>query len=864
MGQPYIMGDSASHYFKDTIYNTQNNIDQISYDSINQTDSTTLKKKSVLDSPIEYNAVDSILFSLDNKKVFLYGDAMITYQDMELKAAFIELDMDKNELYSTGVPDSAGKMMGYPHFKEGDEEYDAKEMRYNFKTRKGIIKEVKTEQSDGYLHAELTKKHENGEIHMHGGKYTTCDADHPHFYLALTRAKVIPNDKIVSGPAYMVIEDVPLYFPIVPFGFFPSTRKHASGIILPEYGEEQRRGFYLRGGGYYFAINDYLDLTLLGDYFTNNTYGVTSRLNYRKRYRYSGNTEMRYYSNVEGDSDIPGSATRTTDFSLRWSHRQDPKANPYNRLSGSVNFSTSSFNENHARNPNEFLNNRKQSNISYTKSWPNKPFNFSVNLKHSQNSLSEGGEKINFTFPSMDFNVSRLYPFRGKKASGKLKWYQNIGFDYKAQMQNKLETNDSLFFGHFEFEKKDLGFQHRIPLSTNVKFLKFFTFSPGVSYTGVVSTKKIHSRDWVWTDEAKTKGTFVDSITEGYYYLHGYSPNASVSMNPTLYGMYQFKKGNRVEAIRHVFDPSVSFSYVPDMKGLVPEYYETVYDSIDESYKKYSVYEYSMYNTPTLPGRSGRISFSLRNNIEMKVNAYNDSTQEQKKIKIIDNLNISTSYDVFADSTQRAWSPINMSTSNRFFNGKLNVRLTAVGNIYAIDSLKQREYVNKYIWESTGKIMRITKVGVSFGSSFRSMQGESKGESSQVAEEEEGERNYEEEFLSSGYVDFNVPWDFSFDYSFVYNKPLLTEKITQTLGFSGNISLTPKWKIAFRSGWDFEQNKLTYTNVSVHRDLHCWEARFNWVPFGTMKSYGFTISAKASILRDLRWDKPKESWYDNR
>ncbi|MFC2136662.1 putative LPS assembly protein LptD [Bacteroidota bacterium] len=871
MGQPNIIVDSTSSFSENSMLEIDSSInetiinDQNTEDLTNQADSIKAKTKSVLDSPIEYSAVDSILFSLDNKKVYLYGDAMITYQDMELKAAFIELDMDKNELYSTGMPDTTGEMAGYPHFKEGNEEYDAKEMRYNFKTKRGIIKEVKTEQSDGYLHAELTKKHENGEIHMHGGKYTTCDADHPHFYLALTRAKVIPNDKIVSGPAYMVIEDVPLYFPIVPFGFFPSSRKHSSGIILPEYGEEQRRGFYLRGGGYYFAINDYLDFTLMGDFFTNRTWGTSSRLNYRKRYKYSGNTEMRYYSNVDGDPDIPYDQTRTTDFSLRWSHRQDPKSNPYNRLSGSVNFSTSSFDENYSKSPNDYLNNTKQSNIAFSKSWPNKPFNFSANLRHQQNRLSEGGEKINFTFPSLDFNVSRQYPFRGKNISGKLKWYQNIGFDYKAQMQNKLETNDSLFFDHFEFDKKDLGFQHRIPISTSIKFLRFFTFSPGVSYTGVVATKKIHSRDWVWNDEARTDGAFVDSITEGFYYLHGYSPNASVSANPTLYGMYQFKKGSRVEAIRHVFDPNVSFSFVPDMKDLVPKYYRTVYNPETEEPEEYSIYKYSLYNTPTLPpGRSGRISFSLRNNVEMKVNTYSDTTQEQKKIKIIENLNMSTSYNVFADSTQQAWSSINMSTSNKFFKDKLNVRFTAVGNIYAIDSLKQREYKNKYIWESTDKLLRITKAGVSFGSSFRSMQGGDKEEEGELPTKDDIETITEEEIIYTEYVDFNVPWDFRFDYSFVYSKALLTEKITQTLGFSGNFSLTPKWKVSFRSGWDFEQKQLTYTTVNVHRDLHCWEARFNWVPFGYMKSYGFTISAKASILRDLKWDKPKESWYDNR
>ena len=843
-------------------------------DSINidtsKTDSSS--SSALLDSPIDYNAVDSILFSLDNKKVYLYGDAEIKYQNMELKSDFIELDLDKNEIYAIGLPDSSGKIAGEPVFKEDDETYEAKEMRYNFKTRKGIIKEVKTEESDGYLHADRTKRQNNGEIHMRRGKYTTCDADHPHFYMALTKAKVIPNDKIVSGPAYMVVADVPLYFPIIPFGFFPNTRKHSSGVILPTYGEEEARGFYLERGGYYFAINDYFDLTLLGDFYTKGTWGVSSLLNYRKRYRFSGRMNIRYYSNATGDIDIPstidifeGGQERTNDFSVVWSHTQDAKANPYNRLSASVNFSTNTFNENHTRRADNYLNNRKQSNISFSKSWPNRPFSLSANIRHNQNKLSDE-EKINFDLPSLNFNVSRQYPFRSKKGKKRPKWIENIGFDYKSQLQNKLYTNDSLFFNHLEFEKdkNDFGFKHSVPLSTSIKFLRFFTFSPGVSYNGMVYTKKIVDRYWDWENEEETRGSFKDSIVEGFNYIHGYAPRASVSINPVLYGMYMFKKGSKVEAIRHVFDPNVSFSFVPDMKNLVADYYDSsAINPLTGKREEYSIYEGGMYGTPTLPGRSGNINFSLRNNVEMKIKKYTDTTQEVKKIKIIDNLSMSTSYNVYADETrQQKWRPIGMSTSNRFFNGKLNIRFTATGNMYAIDSLTEKAYTDKFIWESTDKILRITNGRISFGTSFSSSQG--KKEKSETQDTEVEQLTNPELELYPGYVDFDVPWNFSFDYSFVYSKPGLSYNITQTLNFSGNLSLTPKWKITFRSGWDFDKNKLTYTTFSLHRDLHCWEARFNWVPFGRMKSYGFTITAKSSILRDLKWDKPKESWYDNR
>lgn len=827
-------------------------------DTTNFRDST--KSKSLLDSPIEYNAEDSIMFSLDNKKVFLYGNAIIKYQDMELTSAFIELDLDKNEIFATGMPDSAGVITGNPVFKEGSEEYKAKNMQYNFKTRKGIIKEVKTEESEGFLHASRTKRHSNGEIHMKRGKYTTCDHDHPHFYLALTRAKVIPNDKIVSGPAYMVVEDVPLYFPILPFGFFPNTREHSSGIILPEYGEEDNRGFYLRGGGYYFAINDYFDFTITGDFFTEGTWGASSIMTYKKRYRFNGRTEMRYYTNASGDRDIPGDFIRSRDFSLRWSHSQDAKANPYNRLSASVNFSTKSFDENYSRQASNYLNNTKQSNISFSKTWPNKPFDLSLNLRHSQNSLSEV-DQLKLLMPSLTFNVKPQYPFKRKNRSGPLKWYEKISIDYKSQLQNNLETTDSMFFNHFEFQEKDFGFKHGIPLSTNIKFLKIFTFSPGVNYNGMIYTKKIEKREWIWTDEDQENGKFVDSISHGFNYIHGYSPRASISANPTLYGMYMFKKGSKVEAIRHVFDPNVSFSFVPDMKELVPNYYDEAYNEKTQRTVSYSKYEGSSYGTPTLPGRSGRVSFSLRNNVEMKVKTSTDTTQDVKKIKIIDNLSMSTSYNVYSREGQRAWSNVNMSTSNRFFNDKLNLRLTATGSLYAIDSVNQREHWDKFIWQSTSQPLRFTNAKVSFGSSFKSKQG-SKNESD--ANTDNPELESPEDEIYNEYVNFDIPWDFRFDYSFVYSKPLLTQKITQTFSFSGNFSLTPKWKIGFRSGWDFDRKELTYTTVNIYRDLHCWEARFNWVPFGRRKSYGFTITAKSSILRDLKWDKPKESWWDNK
>jgi hypothetical protein len=487
--------DSTISFFSDSLLLQ----DSIHLDNKLKNDSN--KSKGVLDSPIMYNANDSILFSLDNKKVFLYGQANIEFQDMKLAADYIELDMDKNMLYAIGLPDTADVIRGNPVFTEDGIEYKSKEMKYNFETKKGVINEVITEQSDGYLHAEKIKKHANGEICAYHGKYTTCDASHPHFYLALTKAKDLPEGKIVSGPAYMVIEDVPFYFPILPFGFFPKfdANKPVSGLIIPEYGEENQRGFFLRNGGYYFAISDYLDWQVTGDIYTKGTVGGTSVLRYKKRYRYTGRLNVRIYSNASGDRDISkhlnpqDGLSRKNDFSMQWSHSQDPKSNPYSSFNASANLSTSSFNENYVRNADQHLNSTKTSNVSYTKKWPNKPFNLSANLRHSQNSRSK---TINFTLPSINFNVSRQYPFRKKEPSGKLKWYEKIQTQYSSRLEYRLNSTDSLFFNHFIFEDSKFGFSHDIPLSVNYKFLKFLNFSPNIKYSGRLYTKKIE-KDWV-------------------------------------------------------------------------------------------------------------------------------------------------------------------------------------------------------------------------------------------------------------------------------------------------------------------------------------------------------------------------------
>mgnify|MGYP006280102651 CR=1 FL=1 len=853
-GSASVLADTASSYYyasdsalADTTSLQSLATDSISHDSIA---ADTAGKEEPLQYPIDYSAEDSLIFSMIEDKAYLYGDAVITYGNMELKADYIEFNMKTNEVFAKGLPDSTGEMAGEPHFKDGGDEFRAREMRYNFETRNGIIKEIITEQPEGYLHSEKTKRHSNKEIHLSGGKFTTCNKKDPHFYIALTKAKMIPNDKIVSGRAYLVIEDVPLYFPFIPFGFFPNTKKHSSGLLVPEYGEEQNRGFFLRNGGYYFAINDYMDLEMRGSVFSKGTWGISADYNYLVRYKFNGGLNINYFSNATGDRDIPGDFNRSNDLSVTWSHAQSSKANPNQRFSANVNFSTQTYDRNHTRNPDNHLRNTKSSSVNYSRSWPGRPFNLSANLRHSQNSLNES---VDFTLPDVSFNMNTQYPFKNLGETGGDKWYQRIQVSYRANMKNRMQTRDSLLFNHFEFEDVKTGFRHDIPMSVNFKFLRIINFSPSVNYYGRLFTHQTEKK-WV-TDSIDNEGDIYGSIVterkEKLSYAHTYAPSASVSANPTLYGMYSFREDFRINAIRHVIDPSASINFIPNMSDFVRSYRDTVLNRSTGRIQTYSRYEQELYNVPNYSRRNASLSLSLRNNLEMKLRPKSDTAAEAKKVKIIDNLNMSTNYNFFKDSMR--WAPVSMSANTNLFNRKLNIRLSATGDMYDyVRTENGFSEVDRYVWEDSDKLLRITRASISMGSSFNNTFGG--GE-----DEEESEEATE---TGPGYGYFNVPWSFGFNYNLNYRKNYEESRITQTLSFNGNFSLTKNWKINFSSGYDFDNRELTYTRVNIFRDLHCWQMNFYFIPFGRMRSYGFTISAKAALLQDLKYDKPRESWYD--
>jgi hypothetical protein len=821
-------------------------------------------KKPILEAEVRYSSEDSLIFSIGQQKVYLFDKATVDYQDIALKANYIEFGFGTKTVLAAGAIDSSGQIAGKPEFTQKDEKIDSDSLRYNFDTHKGIIKNIITQEGEGYLHSTRTKRLEDGEIHISKGKYTTCDAPHPHFYIALTKAIAIPNNKIVSGPAYLVFEDIPLPLGL-PFGFFPNTNKRTSGLILPDFRDEQRRGFGLEEGGWYLALNDYVDFTILGSIYSRGTWGVSTIAQYLVRYKYSGQFRAQYFNTQIKDDPT---SLQTKDFKITWSHSQDRKANPTRTFRANVDFSTRSYEKNLSNNINNLLQNQKNSSISYSKNWPGSPFNFAANLNHSQSSRNRS---IDLTLPSMTFNMNRIYPFRGKNKDGKINWLENIQVSYSAKLENKISTPDSLLFTQNTLKNMRNGFSHSIPISlANIKLFKLINITPSVSYSGVLYPSYIQKRPKGGT--ALYSDLLVIDTIHQVTYAHAFATSLSISASPKIYGMFVSTRPNSfISAVRHVMTPKASFSFTPDMSGVVPNYYRKVIypASVTQPVRnsEYSVYEGQLYGTPSVNGRSGSISLGLDNNLEMKVRTKNDTTIDGKKVIILDNLGFTTRYNPFAPSYK--WSVVNMSGSTKLFNNNLDLQFRSTLDPYALDTANNR--VDKFLIREKGKLFRITNASIGMGFRLQSAAGDKKegsadgtGEKTTVDESAPGYGGFDEASgaYTSNYVNFDIPWSINVDYSWNYSKQRDKASYTHTIRLNGDISLTPKWKIGANTGYDFITKEFTTTNISIHRDLHCWEMRFAVVPFGDRKSYSFTINAKSSILRDLKWDKRK-SWYDN-
>lgn len=837
-----------------------------------------------LDNQVVFSSQDSIVMTGDNR-VYMYGKGAVTYGKLKLDADQIDMDMKNSLVYAVGRKDSLGEWVGKPVFDEGGATYETETMKYNFKTKRGYITNVITEQGEGYLTGGETKKMEDDTYYLKNGRYTTCDQhDCPHFYFQLTKAKVRPNKDIVTGPAYMVLSGLPLPL-AVPFGYFPFSKKYSSGIIVPTFGDDYQRGFYLSDGGYYFAINDNIDLALTGEIYTKGSWGVKARSNYVKRYKFSGNFDISYLKSIYGDKGMPD-YSKQTNFQILWSHTQDAKANPNLNFSASVNFTTSGYSRNDLNSyySSAFTENTKSSSVNLTYRFPQSKWSLSTTLNVSQRTQDS---TLSVSFPNFTLTMSQIYPFKRKKAVGDEKWYEKIRMSYSGQFQNSLTAKQDEFFKKNIIKDWRNGMKHSIPISATFNLFKYINFTPQISFTDRMYTNKVRRQ---WDPNAAAE---VCDTTYNFYNVWDFS--ASMSLDTKIYGFYQPLPflGNKVKMIRHVLTPTISFSASPDFSSSFFGYYGT-YQYVDvngkEQTRKYSLFPNSMFGVPG-QGKTGAVTVSLANNVEMKVRDDNDSIGE-KKISLIENFTVSQSYNFAADSLN--WSNINTSLNLRLIKN-FNLNLSAVWDVY---TYQLNEYgnpvrVNIPRWEVGKGLGRLSSTGTSFSYTFNndtfkrkkkegSSPAEDENNTSTDADASATENESRSPFSkkkgevatdADGYMKWTVPWNLTVNYSVSYGYGAFDKekleykgKITQNLSFSGNIRPTKNWNFGFSASYNFDTGKIAYMNCNISRDLHCFSMRASFVPVGPYKSYNFHIAVKSSMLSDLKYQKRSSmsngvNWY---
>ena len=863
-------------------------------------DSANRRKKNGIDAPVHYVANDSLIYEGGAGMAYLYGDANVKYEDMDLKSEEIYMCLDSSLVHARGGKDSTGVAFGTPVFVMGKDTYETDSMAFNFKTKKGLISNVYTEQEDGFLTSELSKRNSAGEIFLQHGRYTTCDDPHPDFYLALSRAKVTPGKKVVFGPAYLVVADVPLPFAI-PYGFFPFSKSYSSGFIMPTYGDETERGFYLRDGGYYFAISDKMDLKVLGEIYTKGSWGLSAASNYKKRYKYSGSFFASYQNTINGEKNMPDYAKQTS-FKIQWSHRQDAKANPFRTLSASVNFATSSYERNNLTsmyNPQSYSQTTRTSSVSMTNTFSSIGLTLSTTMNLSQNMRDSS---ISMTLPDLNISISRFYPFKRKKMAGKERWYEKISMSYTGQLSNSINTKeDKLMHSSLTRDWRN-GMQHNIPISGNFTLFNYLNINPSINFTDRMYTNKINRS---WDEQAQKEVT--DTI-DGFYNIYNWS--MSVSASTKLYVFYTpWRKlfGDKIKTIRHVFTPQVSFNYAPDFSSSRYGYYET-YQKTDAngnvSLVEYSPYSNGRYGVPG-KGKTGSVSVDISNNFEMKIKSDADSTGE-KKISLIDELGASMSYNFATDIRPLS----DLSTRLRLKLSKsytLNLNAVFASYAYELDENGRPVLSNtKTLW-GMGKFGRFQGMSQNISYTldnnkvsnfFKWLRGEKVDKKKDKNSRDEDEEDEEDEFNretnedddmqrgqrgarkenagkaetdEDGYMKFSIPWSLSFGYGvsmrentggqFNYDKMRYPYKFTQTLNCSGNIRLSDGWNISFSSGYDFENKKISMTTASLGRDLHCFNMSCQLV-LAPYTSYNFSFRCNAATLTDaLKYDK--RSSYSN-
>ncbi len=811
--------------------------DSIASDSIK----SNIISPDAIDQVIDYSSKDSILFSMTEEKMFLYGIGELSATDMNLKSSYVEISTEDSYLFSKSIKDSLSIVK--PILKQGEESFTVDSIKYNFKSKRALVLGAKMKQDEGFfLHTEIGKKQTNGEFHIKNGKFTTCNLDHPHYYIRLSKAIKIPDKHIISGPMNFYIADIPL--PIgLPFGLLPNPKSNSSGILIPEYGEDNNRGFFLRNGGYYQVFSDKFDAALTGEVYTKGGWGLTLNTNYRKLYKYSGRLNLSYSKHQNGEKELPNSVTLTT-FWARGSYRRDAKANPNSNFSVNLDFGKSEHTALNSKNINEAISTQKSSNISYSWAKPGSILNFSANFGVNQNTKTHS---VNLNLPTISLNVKKQFPFK-QIGTGGSKWYQKIGFSVNVNAKNSVSTGDSTLFTESTFNKMKNGLKYSIPISTSFKLLEFINVSPTISYTGRLYSKYLIERNILYVDNDELKeGITNDTINK---LSHPFNFSFSVPFSTKIYGTFNINKG-RFKALRHVMSPSVSYNYRPDFEKEFWGFYG--YNPEDKATPYYSHYDKFVYGSPPT-GKSGAVSFSLGNTFEMKMKNKNDTIEQDKKIKILESLNINTSYNLAVDSLNL--SPIRVSGSTRFFKN-FSARFTANFEPYILN--EDGKKINTYEFVKNRRLARFTNASISFSGSLKPKKDKDKSNEN---------TNIETPFYYFSnpeipYADFDIPWNLSLSYNFVLRKKFIkktqsfeTDK-TQTANLNGSFSLTENWKITASSRYDFSAKKFVSVNVSVHRDLHCWEMSFNVIPFGSHKSYTFRINIKSSVMKDLKYEKRK-------
>ena len=872
----------------DSLHRDSLALDSLGMDSLT---ADTTKKKEPLDAPVIYEASDSIVFTKEGY-AHLYGEGKVNYQNIELTSAVITMNMDSSTVYATGVTDTAGVETGSPIFKDGETPYESKIMRYNFKTKKGFINSIVTQQGEGYVTSVEGKKGANDEIYMRHGKYTTCDNhEHPHFYLRLSMAKVRPKKNVVFGPAQLVVEDVPL--PIaVPFGFFPFNSSYSSGFIMPTYGDEMNRGFYLRDGGYYFAISDQMDLKVLGEIFTKGSWGLSAASNYNKRYKFSGSFNASYLVTKTGEKNMPDYSV-SKDFRIQWSHRQDAKANPNSSFSASVNFATSSYDRSSLSslyNPQQYSQNTKASSVSYSRNFPEIGLNISGAFNITQNTRDSS---LSMTLPDVNISLNRIYPFKRKKSAGDERWYEKISLQYTGSITNSISTKDNLLF-KTPLTQWENGMQHKIPVSATFNLFKYINIVPSFNYTERWYLRKVKQS----YDPSPTSTDHVKRDTiNGFNRLYDY--NLSLQMNTKLYGMYKplFMKSKELQ-IRHVFTPTVSYTYTPDFGKSRYGYYDT-YTYTDEDGEvrtvEYSPYEGAVYGYPG-KNMSQNISFSIDNNIEMKMKSDKDTTG-YKKISLIDQLGASLSYDV----ANKRWSDLSMNLRLKLTKSyTFNMNASFATYAYQFDENGNVVVGDRTEW-SYGRFGRFQGYSGSFSytlnnDTFKKLFGKKdedeknkdkegkEGGEDEGTEEETEEQNNNSNMRktekasvdSDGYLAFKLPWSVSLSYSYSIREDRSKDiniktmrypySLTHSLNVSGNFKIGSRWNMTYSTGYDFTSKEMSMTTLNITRDLHCFNMSCGLV-FGPFTSYNFSIRANSSMLTDaLKWDQRSNTgsavtWY---